>query len=563
MSLRTRTILIVSAIALVALAGVSVTLRIVLLGGVYRDQEAEAAQAMMRVESLTSQYLTGLERSARSLANQEESYALIAGDTSAYDDVSNTATFETLAVNMIAVADGQGRVVHGEIHTPENDAIFPLFAALLEHHVGSGGAFGLQGQGTPGASGFVTTPRGITAFASWPVLQPDGAEAGSVLVGAPFPPLRLPIADLIGGELSVTPIAEIIAASQDAAMLEDLSSSNEEMITSNSTGKTMVSWIANDAYGQPQALVAIVLPSQAITHVMQALKAAVLTMLVAGVIAAVVFITTLARSVTGPVRAIASQVRTIATTSDTSLRVRGTPGEIGILADSVNAMLASLDESRTSERALTKRLVDAEEAQRREIAKELHDEIGQALTGLKLMLEAASDGDQTSSPHIEEAQALVASLMTQVRDISLQLRPSILDDMGVVPALTWLIERYEQQTPVRVRFLHHDADRRMSRSVETTVYRIVQEALTNVARHSGAFAATVDLAINEGALRLHVQDDGRGFDLSRADASDHIGLRGMRERATSVGGTLTVDTVPGDGTLLTLEIPFANIDGDA
>jgi PAS domain S-box-containing protein len=205
--------------------------------------------------------------------------------------------------------------------------------------------------------------------------------------------------------------------------------------------------------------------------------------------------------------------------------------------------------------ALSRRVLETQEAERRHLARELHDEIGQLLTGLKLSLEVAARQQMGGGTQNSEPQRLVQELMRRVRDLSLDLRPSILDDLGLLPALTWQVERFRQQTGIRVVFEHQGVSGRFSAAVETAAFRIVQEALTNVARH--AQVAEVCVRLGHTGTRLHVQvaDHGAGFDPLQVPAGGSSGLSGMRERATLLGGFLSVDAQLGAGTQVSAELP--------
>jgi len=207
---------------------------------------------------------------------------------------------------------------------------------------------------------------------------------------------------------------------------------------------------------------------------------------------------------------------------------------------------------------LSRQLVEVQEAERRHIARELHDEVGESLTGLKLLLEMSAclpANEFTAS--LGEAQALVNELMTRVRDLSLELRPAMLDDLGLLPALLWHFDRYTAQTNVRVIFKHTGLEeRRFAPEVETAAYRIVQEALTNVARHAGVSDVTVQLRADQDTLGMQIEDQGTGFDPGAVAASATTGLAGMRERAGLLGGQLTVESALGVGTCVTAELPL-------
>jgi len=214
--------------------------------------------------------------------------------------------------------------------------------------------------------------------------------------------------------------------------------------------------------------------------------------------------------------------------------------------------------------ALSSKLVEVQEAERRHIARELHDEIGQVLTGLKLALEIVPKLPAAAAKSkMEEATYLVNDLMGRVRELSLDLRPAMLDDLGLLPALLWHFERFTALTQVKVAYEHSGLDRRFPPEVETTAYRIVQEALTNVARHAGVDGVTVRVQAGHDGLSLHVLDDGVGFDSARALANNHSnGLAGMRERAILLGGRLILDSTPGVGTHLIAELPLDGANGD-
>jgi PAS domain S-box-containing protein len=213
--------------------------------------------------------------------------------------------------------------------------------------------------------------------------------------------------------------------------------------------------------------------------------------------------------------------------------------------------------------ALSSRLIEARESERRFIARELHDEIGQQLTGLKLSLDmmqvspAAVAGKQ-----IHGLQLLVGELMERVRSLSLDLRPSMLDDLGLLPALTWHFNRYHEQTGIRVAFTHASLGKRFDTGIETVIYRVIQEALTNAARHAGVLDVSVSLVADARAVRIAVSDGGKGFDPAEVLVRrQSVGLFGMRERVEAAGGELAVLSAPGAGTRLIASIPVRLEDG--
>ncbi|WP_406696301.1 PAS domain S-box protein [Singulisphaera sp. Ch08] len=214
-------------------------------------------------------------------------------------------------------------------------------------------------------------------------------------------------------------------------------------------------------------------------------------------------------------------------------------------------------------RDLSRRLIRAQEEERRHIAFELHDEIGQALFAIKLNMRAVlCDPASPAATHrLEECVELVDRTIRQVRDISLDLRPSLLDDLGLVAALRAYVSEFALRSGAETQFVAEDDTGRMDPDVETACYRIAQEALTNVARHAGAGHVRVELVRSGSGLRLVVADDGRGFEVAAATAravgGSSLGVLGMRERAVLVGGHVEITSAPGRGTEVRLTVPLA------
>ena len=202
-------------------------------------------------------------------------------------------------------------------------------------------------------------------------------------------------------------------------------------------------------------------------------------------------------------------------------------------------------------------LVEIEEGERRAIARELHDRLGQSLAVLKLLLGEAANSPQDKLRYtLGEAQSLVNEMMSLTRDLSLELRPKMLDDLGLLPAMLYLFESYTSRTHVTVKFEHVGLHKKFPPEIGLTAYRIVQEALNNVARHSGAGEAKVMAWSDRKLLSLRVEDKGAGFEPERLPESFAGGILGMRGRAQIVGGRFTISSSPGHGTVVTAELPL-------
>jgi signal transduction histidine kinase len=209
---------------------------------------------------------------------------------------------------------------------------------------------------------------------------------------------------------------------------------------------------------------------------------------------------------------------------------------------------------------LSARLVSAQEQERRSLARELHDAVGQALTAIKMEVGVALRGveaDSRARGSLEEARGIAETTLQNVRDLSQLLHPSMLDDFGLPESLRAHLRSFSKRTGIRAQLTHERMDDRLPPELEVCVYRIVQEALTNVARHSGASACTVSLIRRDGLLHLTVEDDGKGIStMPRApDAGRGLGLIGMRERAQALSGSFEIENRREGGTRVIIRLP--------
>jgi signal transduction histidine kinase len=187
----------------------------------------------------------------------------------------------------------------------------------------------------------------------------------------------------------------------------------------------------------------------------------------------------------------------------------------------------------------------------------LHDHVGQELTALKMLLRLAQRDSAAREHVLNEAGELVDELVWRVRGLSLDLRPTVLDDLGLRAALEAYFERYTARTNIGVRFEHGGLEARLPHRVETAAYRIVQEALTNVTRHSRGRHVSVRVVKGGTMLVVQIEDQGAGFDVETVASGASSGLSGMRERADLLGGHLTIESQPGQGTVVTGWLPVS------
>ncbi|HML20630.1 MAG TPA: HAMP domain-containing protein [Aggregatilinea sp.] len=280
-------------------------------------------------------------------------------------------------------------------------------------------------------------------------------------------------------------------------------------------------------------------------------------------IAAAVFLTWI---ITRPISNLVEATQAVAR-GDLSQRV--TPwanDEIGRLTVSFNAMtgaLAQAEEERAAREELraqyVSRVIAAQEEERGRIARELHDSTSQSLTSLLVGLHAMEQsGGEDLRQHTEDLRQVVSDVLEEVHGLAWQLRPSVLDDLGLSAALRQTVADYRARYNLTIDLSIHGIDgQRLSSEVETTMYRIVQEALTNVARHAQAHTVSVMIDRRDTKALVIVEDDGIGMspDLMDRRSREHLGLFGIRERAELLGGTLKIESEPGHGTSLFVEIP--------
>jgi len=252
------------------------------------------------------------------------------------------------------------------------------------------------------------------------------------------------------------------------------------------------------------------------------------------------------------------------TPSDSDLKLLHTLANQTLIGIEKTRLFEEVTESRERLRALSNRLVEIQEQERRALAVELHDEVGQSLTLLRLNLDIIArlfpvdaQRDAELQSYLSSANETVVGLLEKVREISLNLRPTMLDDLGLIPALSSLSERFTSQTNIQVLLKHSGLERRYHPNLEITIFRIIQEALTNSARHADADQVSVRIWTDRNFLRLQVQDEGVGFDVDQAlQQQKTSGLSGMIERAVACGGSLEIDSTAFGGTCITGEFPL-------
>ena len=268
-----------------------------------------------------------------------------------------------------------------------------------------------------------------------------------------------------------------------------------------------------------------------------------------------------AGDVVGVMNLVVPRRRTVTSRELSTLSAIG--DQIGLAAERAR-LYEEVREKEALRGQLLEKLISAHEDERRRIARELHDEAGQALSALIVNLEVAEQSQAPVPPEqLARLRDIAEGTLAELRRMIYDLRPSILDDMGLAAAIRWYAKETVEPKGVPVTMHISGLGERLPSYIETAVFRIVQEALTNILKHAGATRATVEVAHGNGRMELVISDDGRGFDPSAVTTHREggMGLLGMRERAELLGGTLTIQSTPGAGTRLEAAIPVGARNG--
>lgn len=237
------------------------------------------------------------------------------------------------------------------------------------------------------------------------------------------------------------------------------------------------------------------------------------------------------------------------------------------LADSFNRMAKALMEKMRSERKYLSQIIEAQENERRRISRELHDEIGQALYAIKFNLEMIDKDLPQQTPllrgRLGEAKSLASQTLTSMRQLALDLRPAMLDELGLIPTLRWYIQNFSNRLGIGSSFETVGLEEKLSPEIETAFYRIVQEALNNIAKHAQADRVEISLMKKDSRIYASIQDNGRGFDLDKVLHPEFpergFGIVGIQERVSLLGGQLEIQSRPGFGTVISIEIPYERV----
>lgn len=525
----------------------------------FREEEERAVNLnVQRVIGVLENERGSITQIIRNWAGSDASYNFIrSADPGYIQTYLSESMLPGLNIDLLVYLDLEGEIAfsHNAAQSNSQNAALPV---ELTNHFQPGDPLVQTASSQDAFSGMLATSRGPLLVISAPLLNNGKTQAVGTLIA--------------GRYMDSDELSRISGVVRFPLMLEEYNRENlpqdfsiaketltlEQPITANPASVTQISGFAliTDISGEPAYILRVEQGRSIYRNSQIVLMYLYTAMIMGALLFSIMTFLAFDRLALARIRLLGREVTQIGAGGDLSARVTvARNDELTRVAVEINDMLASLQ-------TLSYRLVDIQESERRMIALELHDEIGQLLTGLKLQLDTIAKNGAALTPHyLTRARELTDELIQKVRNLSLDLRPTMLDDLGLLPALLWHIDRFTALTGVEVDFSQNGvSDRRFAPELESTVYRIVQEALTNVARHSGVQQVSLRATYRDDTLIIQVEDRGSGFSLDPAlDSNQTRGLRGMQERVALVGGSLTIDSVPGWGTSILVEFPAKSL----
>ncbi|PKO12628.1 MAG: hypothetical protein CVU39_23370 [Chloroflexi bacterium HGW-Chloroflexi-10] len=572
MNLRRTTILVVFATFLLLALVLSLSLQ-----GLLRDhfQYEENQQNLLNIErvriAFENNYLV-LNYLVNDWSNWNDTYQFVQNADPIY--IQNNlvqSTFTDLDVNVILILDRDGSTLYAGAYDFQEDAFVRIPPSLYAYLHNDDSSLNFRET----HKNLIMVDGKPLLLVSSPILTSDGEgpARGALFMGRYFGQKELQLlAEQVQLPVEAANFSEVKLGS-DFEQAKRFFEANEESVFSLPLTETSLAGylLLRDVTQTPALILRIEQARTLARNATLVMRYLVISQVITSLLFAIIFFVLIERTVLSRVLRLSREVQDIAAHPQNTIRVtENNQDELGTLSNHINLMLIALENTReelnnryeevqtSRERLqeLSHKLLQVHEEERRWLARELHDEIGQYLTALKLRLDQNNLVVTDGVPQLQQAQTLVNELIHKVRQISLDLRPSILDDLGLLPALEWYLDRYRQQTAIQVQFTHQGlARQRFSPETELTVFRVIQESLTNVARHAKTDFAMVTVEARGQVLEFSIEDCGLGFDVSEKTFNSN-GLVGMTERVVLLQGKLIIDSKPGKGTRIAVKLPL-------
>ncbi len=584
MTLRSKVLLIISVAILVSVAVLYATLQLIILRGFLRTEEQVIRRNVSRGLAAVEDVVITLNEANGDWAPWDDTYSFIR--TRSPDFISNNlgdSTFANLRLNLMAFYDDRGHLFYARgfdwrqgkrVALPAFFRTLPPGDLLLRHPTGP----------TSSRAGLAVIDHQLVVLSSRPISTSNfgGPTRGTLIMGR----------SLDAGEvrrLSQRTHLDLTLLQLDALPADlraggtGLSPQQPIVIRPISANLTTGYGLLRDIYGRPTLVLRMRMDRPILEQGRTSVRYLLFALLVLGLFLGGVSLLVADRLVVARLARLSEDVARVGESGDASARVRAAgTDELHRLAEAINLMLDALErsqkelqseearyrslfeavtEQRERLRTMASRVAEAEEVERQRFARELHDQVGQNISALGLNLNyiqsLITPDDERVGRRLTDSIHLVEQTGERIRDVMADLRPPVLDDYGLVAALTWLGTEFSTRTGIRVAIDGVEPEPRLAAAVEVSLYRIAQEALANVAKHARADHVVVSLHSEKRMVRLVIEDDGQGFDpqhVPTPGTHGGWGLSIMTERATAAGGSLRAESSPSHGTRIIVEV---------
>lgn len=575
MTIRGKILLIFSfTLASLMIASYWISTRI-FLDGFSALERSEVRDNVKRVVSSIDECRSTLESRSWDWAHWDEAYEFMKDGRESFATANHSAnTLQQLRLNLIVYVHPSGKIALGKALDLESGQETPLPAHFREQLDPSDM---LLGHPTPDSlvSGVMSFPEGRMMIVSRPILTSDGngPAMGTLVMG------RYLDSEELNRVAQRTKLHVTAICCEGAAAVSGLSvpfgPEEPDGIAVRPLSDEEVAGYAviRNLEGNPTLLLRVNMWRSTLKEGQRTIRYFLGAFLAAGLIFGLLNVFFLEKHLISKLRRFGAEVSAIRATRDLTARI-STNGadELGQLARNVNSMLETLEDSQQKLRLLSSRVLTAQEDERKHIAHELHDSVGQSLSAIKFGIENAietirNEDDEDGAGRarsLDSLQALVPITqlaIEEIRKIYMDLRPSMLDDLGVVATMRWFCRQFQQiYSSIRVELRVEIAEEEIPERLKIVIFRIVQEAFHNIAKYSGATRAIVSLFKRDDAVELAISDNGVGFEQHRVAYNDDrrpgLGLTGMKERSELSGGRLTVESAVGSGTSIAASWPL-------